>query len=83
MQRRGKERLAKFEKSPSLKPASLKFRFATLFPAEETGEDHRTALCHPAQSAGHSWESSGEGTKFSLRSCKFIFTHSTQQVGMV
>lgn len=45
MQRRGKERSAKFEKSPSLKPASLKFRFATLFPAEEAGEGHRTALC--------------------------------------
>lgn len=44
MQRRGKERSAKFEKRPSLTSASIKFRFVTLFPAEEAGEDHSTAL---------------------------------------
>lgn len=44
MQRRGKKRAAKFEKRPSLKPASLKFRFVTLFPEELAGVGHSTAL---------------------------------------
>lgn len=46
------------------------------------GSQH-SSPCHPAQSAGHSWESDHEGAKFSLLSRKNIFTHCTQQVGMV
>lgn len=44
MQKRGKERVAKCEGRPSLKPASVKVRSVPLFQAEEAGEGSSTAL---------------------------------------
>lgn len=44
MQKRGKERAAKCERRPSLKPASVKVRSVPLFQAEEVGEGTSMAL---------------------------------------
>lgn len=76
MQAKGKERAAKCERRPSLKPASVQVRSVPLFQAEEVGVGTSTALPrHPAESAGHSWERNGKGTNASFR--EEVIPHTT------